>query len=649
MTGRQRALRESSPSQVDGLDSEPVTLHAGPISAQLVGCQLERVTCGGHEILRSLYVAVRDRDWDTVQPKVKVLTVEQTDKTFKVGLEVEHRSSEVDFRWNGVISGSEDGRVVFTMDGRAQVAFWRNRIGFCLLHGMGMAGRDVDVLTKNGVVSSCFPLHISPHQPFTDILGFTHRWEDGVTADIRLSGEVFEMEDQRNWTDASFKTYCTPLSLPVPVELHAGEQVEQAVSISVAANVRSATPQRKSQARSAGTTESVFVRVVGRSERTLPALGLTASHGQRSLSAEEVEWLRMLELSHLRVLADLRDPGWRTQFLAGLSEARDLDLPVELEAVCGDPTDSDKLASCLRDVDVARVLAFSGDTHVTNAPLLTAMRTALDKGDCRVPLGGGSRAYFAHFNRAELPVQLMDAAGYAISPQVHVVDTESMIESLAAQKVTALCARRLVGDTPLTIGPITLRPRFNASARPGSRRDGEESRSGDPRQPSLFAGGWLLGSIGQLGDAGVTSLTYFETVGPRGVIGPKSVPEGESVRGTAPFAGWFALSSLAELRGGRLLEVHTSHTRLPGVQVVGGVRSARGKLLLCNLSRAPKAVSLETGELRPSEVRVLRAANWAEAGWDREPTIPGRHGQKVELVLAPWEIAEVAGDWAGRE
>ena len=30
------------------------------------------------------------------------------------------------------------------------------------------------------------------------------------------TGDVFEMEDQRNWTDASFKTYCTPLRQPFP-------------------------------------------------------------------------------------------------------------------------------------------------------------------------------------------------------------------------------------------------------------------------------------------------------------------------------------------------------------------------------------------------------------------------------------------------
>ena len=40
----------------------------------------------------------------------------------------------------------------------------------------------------------------------------------------------------------------------------------------------------------------------------------------------------------------------------------------------------------------------------------------------------------------------------------------------------------------------------------------------DPRQPSLFAAAWTLGSAAALSGAGVDGLTYYDTVGPRGVI-----------------------------------------------------------------------------------------------------------------------------------
>ena len=53
---------------------------------------------------------------------------------------------------------------------------------------------------------------------------------DGVATTATFEGEVFEMEDQRNWTDASYKTYSTPLERPFPVVVAAGAVIEQSVA-----------------------------------------------------------------------------------------------------------------------------------------------------------------------------------------------------------------------------------------------------------------------------------------------------------------------------------------------------------------------------------------------------------------------------------
>ena len=75
---------------------------------------------------------------------------------------------------------------------------------------------------------SRFPADISPHQPAFDIAGLS--WShDGLDIDVRFAGDVFEMEDQRNWTDASYKTYSRPLALPFPYALAAGERVVQSI------------------------------------------------------------------------------------------------------------------------------------------------------------------------------------------------------------------------------------------------------------------------------------------------------------------------------------------------------------------------------------------------------------------------------------
>lgn len=41
------------------------------------------------------------------------------------------------------------------------------------------------------------------------------------------------MEDQRNWTDSSFKTYCTPPQLPYPGKVAAGTRISQTVRLTL--------------------------------------------------------------------------------------------------------------------------------------------------------------------------------------------------------------------------------------------------------------------------------------------------------------------------------------------------------------------------------------------------------------------------------
>ena len=66
-----------------------------------------------------------------------------------------------------------------------------------------------------------------------DLRALTHEAAPGLRVTCRMEGDTFEMEDQRNWTDASYKTYVRPLALPWPYTLEAGPGLEQAVTLTV--------------------------------------------------------------------------------------------------------------------------------------------------------------------------------------------------------------------------------------------------------------------------------------------------------------------------------------------------------------------------------------------------------------------------------
>ena len=46
---------------------------------------------------------------------------------------------------------------------------------------------------------------------------------DGAEATFDFVGDLFELQDHRNWADANWKTYGTPLAFGFPVTLPRGE------------------------------------------------------------------------------------------------------------------------------------------------------------------------------------------------------------------------------------------------------------------------------------------------------------------------------------------------------------------------------------------------------------------------------------------
>ncbi|MGZ8758359.1 MAG: hypothetical protein ACXWXC_10495, partial [Aeromicrobium sp.] len=50
---------------------------------------------------------------------------------------------------------------------------------------------------------------------------------------LGFTGDELEIEDQRNWADASFKIYSTPLARGFPHRLEAGERLRQSVTVAI--------------------------------------------------------------------------------------------------------------------------------------------------------------------------------------------------------------------------------------------------------------------------------------------------------------------------------------------------------------------------------------------------------------------------------
>jgi hypothetical protein len=536
------------------------TLRAGPLEATFTGGELRHVRLGGVEVVQRIYVAVRDHNWGTRPGRLENVSLHVGSSGFRIVFDAIHQQGGVDFRWRGMIVGTESGNISFSMDGKTHSAFFRNRIGFCVHHPLReCAGTPCVVETADGAHERTqFPEFVSPHQPFLNVRAITHEVAPGVRAEVRLLGDVFETEDHRNWTDANFKTYGTPLRLLFPVEVPAGAEVSQRIEIRLRGASEMPEPSHE---------RVVRLRMANTSGARLPRIGLGMASDGRPLSETEIYALRRLKLSHLRV--DLPSRGdWRPRLELAAVEARAIGAKLEVAVTL--PGNTSSLRNWAPAVE--RWLVYSENEKATGAAAACKLRTALGAEALIVV---GTNFYFAELNRNRPEGDGWDAACFSVNPQVHAFDDESVMANASGQFDAVRGARRFLGGRPVLVSPVTLRPRFNPDAT-GSVEPPEP----DPRQKLPFCAAWTLASLRALTRAGASSVTYFETRGAGGVL------DGDEIYPVFRF-----LEAAGEFAGADVLECESSdESRVAALALESGVRH---RMLIANLTGEPCEIAVE--------------------------------------------------------
>jgi D-apionolactonase len=641
MRNEANILRYGSPHDLP----EERALRAGPLSVTYVGGDLRYVRLGQREIVRRIYMAVRDRNWHTIPAMLTDEVIEQADDRFEIRYRALHQEGPVCFRWQAHIVGTAAGEITFRMQGEACSTFWRNRIGICVLHpAEECAGAPCRVTHTDGRVTvSAFPRDIAPHQPFQQMRAIAHEVQPGLWAELQLVGDIFEMEDQRNWTDASFKTYSTPLALPFPVRIEAGTPVEQAVRLSL----QGALPPRR-EAQPAAAVRLTLGDVV---RQPRPPLGLgVASHGE-ALNEVEMRRLRDLHLDHLRV--DLAGDAEAALLLAA-TQATSLGagLEIGLPLVRWERPDLERLGRLLNRLNapIVRWLLLTDGLGADVGDAIRATRAALEPLTPRAAWAVGVNAYFTELNRNRPPMEHADMACYSLNPQVHAFDNLSLVETLPAQAVTVESACQFLAGRPVAVSPVTLRPRYNpnatddgASAAPGALPD-----SVDPRQVSLLGAGWTLVSLKYLmGHPAVHSLTYYETTGWRGVM---ERPQGSPLE-TFPsrpgqlFPLYHVFRWVGACRAARVRRVCSSAPRQVDALALQG--DSRLQIGVANLTNVRQRVELAGVDV-PLRRVILDKDSVEEATQSAEGPLAWRESAPMEatvgLELGPYAVAWFTGE-----
>lgn len=499
--------------------SGPTVLRSGPLSAVLDGCDLVDIRWGGAEVVQRLYVAVRDEVWNTIPARVSACHVDVDSTGAGASFEATHEHGDIAFAWSGTIRVQGDGTLTYEMRGRALSDFAYCKIGFNVHHGLrAHAGRTFRCRTADGEYAGAFGADLQPQLvrdgTLTAMTPHYDRLEvelDGLAVALEFEGDRFEMQDHRNWLDANWKSYGTPLSFGFPMRVTAGTELVQRVTIRVAGPVPAARAELVTATWRGA--DGVLPRI-GHRLVTLP------DPGQR-------DRLRGLRPDHIRV--DVHAGAAATTVAAASALADDVASALEAAVfVRPDHAEADAEAAAVALADAAapvdRVLVlvetsgFSAFGGACPPELAGTVRTALARhGMPSVDVAAGTGQSFVDVNRDRPDYTGVGGVVFAANPQVHMADDRSLMQNVQAIPDVVAFARRLLGDVDVVLSPVDLVGR-DGPFPAGPAGPGDPPANEDARQRGRFAAAWTVAALAEMARCRTTSATLFELVGPRGVL-----------------------------------------------------------------------------------------------------------------------------------
>jgi hypothetical protein len=327
-------------------------------------------------------------------------------------------------------------------------------------------------------------------------------------------GDIFETEDQRNWTDSSFKTYSTPLSVPYPVVVEKGTKISQCIILKMDGQIQ---PDHSGE-------EQVKITAFPDEKFIIPPVGISRSSRYSRLSSKEISVLKTVRFDHYRIELHLFENSWKEVADQAIAESDGLGCSLEFVLLFDDAyIDQAKEFidwAASRQPKAACLILFHRSHPATSDELAKNVIPLFRKFFHDVRIGTGTNANFVQLNRNRTSGQQADYACYSIHPQEHASDNRTLVENLEAQAHTVKSAKEFSGNKGIWISMVTIQRRFNAN---NSFYETAETEIGlphqvDSRMMSLFGACWTAGSLKYLLESGISGVTYFETAGERGII-----------------------------------------------------------------------------------------------------------------------------------
>ena len=443
-------------------------------------------------IIDQLYALIRPLDWSTLKSDQHIDQIEIIDGICNIKI--------TDSYFNTLIShtlitlGLEN---TFTVDHEleAKAEYSVNRWGvcFCLNTHDWMGAK---VVSSAGEFQ--LPVDIAPQRVVDGVtLGIfpaANEMElqaaDGRTLLARSTGKILEAEDQRNWTDNTYKIYSGSLAEPLPFITSEGSSWSQSISFEVGPSNRQSDNDSK-----------ISVTEI----KSLPSIGLQFNESSLLAVDDLDKAFILLDIDHVRINEESLDAQ-------KISAATKNGLVVEAALFS-----ENGLPEIHQDISELNSLIPAGSrilVHRQGRAIVDS--TALPKNNSLSVFIPGTDAYLVDLHRNNYAFD--ESVSYSMVPTVNTSDLESIFKSLQTQSESVRFAKEKLAPQ-VFISPITFSTRGNPET---GHAKALRSECSDPeialRIRTIEGAAWTLGSIFALAESGANSGTWHELFGHFGII-----------------------------------------------------------------------------------------------------------------------------------
>jgi len=575
---------------------------------------LKHLCIGGVEVAHRIYFAVRDEKWATVRNEISEVELSEVNDVFEAAWSGRCRSTEVDFEWQGRIRILANGLIEFRVNGTALKTFKTPRIGLCLLLSTDWTlGKAFEVTSSEGRAQNL---------RFETIFKRTQlacRWRSlklspapNLKVEYTIDGAYFDLEDQRNFGDVSYKAMAG-----MPLKDHqvlAGTKSEQVLTIRV-----DSTPGLRGRMSRDNLLELRAEPEVA--SGVMPQIGVSLGdlETDRSLlsaiSDVKVFWHDWFDCSSTSLES-------HADHLAAVALKLNRPVYLTLEHLSSDNLpQTAELLSRLQELGV-RFLQI--DIPESAHPGLMLLRTCAREARLNVPCGKRVSSFKDRAGLLEAANSGADFLAWCGTPLCHQDDDETLLENAAVFSHQALTAKTFAPEARLTIGPIQL---------------SQEGCDPDPRCRGLIAAAFMASSVQSMAQGivdhallcAVKSLVNHS----ERFAGPSAAPE----RKGEILPSYYAIRHLSSFVGNRTFTVKSSRP----LQVRAfGVSSGEGEVVtIINQTPETQRVCLSGifSHARHLQLRALNESTYSELASPSHCPASNLPEDRVGSLVAPLVIS----------